>query len=606
MSRSNPVRPLLSARGLALWTAALAPLVVLGILIAFWIESVTPRWVYWKAGLIFLLALEAAYGVAVAATMLGTLVLVALFIRVQGPRRLRPGVARGLLLCGSLWFGLGLAEAAAVVWVNWPRGSHTPAEGEGGPDWRRGFSRGLPAPWTKVDAPTEFPDPPGDREIDLVVLGESSAEGVPFNAWLTLGHVVAWRLREAVPDRPVRVQVLAQAGESLEMQQERLAGLTRRPDLMIVYCGHNEFAARFHQGREPRYYFDEDLPSTWDFLVERAEGLSPLLGLVRRTADRCRVAIPPPTWGHRAVVDVPVCTAAESTALLQDFRRRLDAIVAYAERVGALPVLIAPAGNDASFEPNRSLLPATTPRAERDAFAREFLAARRAEADDPSRARAAYESLVARQPGFAEAHYRLARLLERAGERDAAYRHGVAARDGDGYPMRCPTAFQDVYREVAARRRCILVDEQALFHAVARRGLLDDDLFQDAMHPSLRGQIAVAQAVLHELRAHRAFGWPADSPEPVIDPARCVEEFRIGPHTWRYVCVWGLMFYEITWPIRYDPTHRLEMKQVLARAADRLEAGEPPEALGMPNLGIPEPVPPTNGAGVRVNGGEGS
>ena len=42
-------------------------------------------------------------------------------------------------------------------------------------------------------------------------------------------------------------------------------------------------------------------------------------------------------------------------------RRRLEAMVSYAERVGAVPVLIVPAANDAGYAPNRSFLAASTP-----------------------------------------------------------------------------------------------------------------------------------------------------------------------------------------------------------------------------------------------------
>jgi lysophospholipase L1-like esterase len=316
-----------------------------------------------------------------------------------------------------------------------------------------------------------------------------------------------------------------------------------------------------------------------------------VFGLLRQTADKCRIAIPPPREGNRALVDVPAYTSRESTVLLVDFRRRLEAIIAYAERVGALPVLIAPPANDAGFEPNRSFLPAATPRSERVAFAQEFLAARRLEAHDPAAAVAAYRTLLARQPGFAETHYRLAQLLERAGDDEVAYRHYVAARDLDGYPMRCLTPFQMAYRDVAARHGCILVDGQGYFHAIGRRGLLDDHLFHDGIHPSLRGQIALAQAVLHALKSRGAFGWPRDRPAPRIEPAQCAAHFGMGPAAWRYICLWGIMFYDLCYPMRYDPSRRLEMKQVFAQAAERIQAGELPETVGLPNVGVPEPVP---------------
>jgi lysophospholipase L1-like esterase len=388
----------------------------------------------------------------------------------------------------------------------------------------------------------------------------------------------------------VGVVVLAFSGHTLESQQALLPQLARRPEILIIYCGHNEFSARVNPTRDTRHYFDEQLPTPWTVAVERIEAFSPACGLIRQTVDKFRVAIPPPEHGNRALVDVPAYTTTEYTALLVDFRRRLEAMVAYAARIGALAVLISPPGNDSGYEPNRSYMPAATPRRERDRFARDFLAARRREADDPAGAQAAYRALIARQTGFAEAHYRLAQLLDRAGSWDDAYHQYRLARDFDGYPMRCLTAFQKVYREVADRHKCVLVDGQAYFHAVGNHGLLDAHLFHDGMHPSLRGQIALAQAVLHELRERQALGWPATVPAPVIDPAACCRQFNINPSVWEYICQWGIMFYDRTYPARYDSSHRIEMKVVFAEAHDRIHAGATPNSVGLANIGLPEPV----------------
>src|SRR5262249_23568853 len=195
------------------------------------------------------------------------------------------------------------------------------------------------------------------------------------------------------------------------------------------------------------------------------------------------------------------------------------------------------------------------------------------------------------QPGFAESHYRLGLLLDEAGDREGAYRHFVAGRDRDGYPVRCLTAFQDVYRELAARHGAILVDGQAELHAIGRRGRLDDHLFQDAMHPSLRGQIALAQAVLRGLRARHAFGWPEGTPAPVLDPAQCAARFGLGREAWKKITLWGVHFGNFSQGLRYDPAPRVQRKTVYADAYDRLVAGESLEALGLPNVGFPEPVP---------------
>ncbi len=231
--------------------------------------------------------------------------------------------------------------------------------------------------------PSEFPDARGDRQIDILVLGESSAEGVPYQNWVSVGAMIEWKLKEVFPARPVRLQILATSRETLERQQEKLGFIGRRPEIMIIYCGHNEFSSRLQAYRDLVYYFDDALPTAGSLLIAQVEAVSALFGMLRENIEKCRIAIPPPEWGNRALIDTPVYTSTEYATLLVDFRRRLDLLVSYAERLGALPILISPPANDVGFEPNRSFLRAATPRRERDAFGRDFLDAKRLEEDDP-------------------------------------------------------------------------------------------------------------------------------------------------------------------------------------------------------------------------------
>jgi hypothetical protein len=450
--------------------------------------------------------------------------------------------------------------------------------------------------------PTDFPDPPGDRELDLVVVGESSAEGVPYQNWLSIGKILKWQLNEIIPARPVRLTILAKGGEDLEQQHQRLSSLKRRPDLLIIYCGHNEFQARFKGMRDLHYYLDDPQPGFWEIVVDQVEQLSPFCGLIRETSEKCRIGIPPSDESPRRLIDVPVYTSLEYRTLLDDFRRRLETMTAYARRVGAIPVLVLPPANDADFEPNRSFLPAATPQFEREAFEREFLAIRDSESRDARGCIARYRDMLGRQPGFAEAHYRLAQLLRAAGDRDKAYEHYAAARDLDGYPTRAPSDFQEPYRDIARRQGCILIDGQVLFHAIGRQGMLDDSLFHDAMHPSLRGYIALSQSILQALQSRGAFGWPRDLPAPTIKPVGCVEQFGLGRATWRHLCHWSAGFYGLMAPMRYDPSTRRRKQELNLLAMERLDAGLAPESLGMPNLGIPEPVALIPAGGAEIVG----
>jgi hypothetical protein len=567
-------------------------LAVAGLLVLLVVRRGVSQETLWRSKLGVLLGLEAAYGTALAATLIATPALGLLLVAARRRGAVRPKLARALLLGTSLLLGMVLAEAGAWAWRARLERTGVLALARPGRPAAALEPAGSPA---DPVLPTRFPPAP-EKTVTLVVLGESSAEGVPFNLYaLSAGSLVRWQLEELVPGRQFQLVNLASSGETLERQHRKLATLAYRPAVLMIYCGHNEFSSRMPWSRDVPYYLDQRAPSFREAVRERLERMSAFCGLIGQAADTCRVAITP-RGGYRALVDAPAYTTAEFARVLADFRRRLDVIVSYVETLGAVPILIIPPANDSDFEPNRSFLPPTTPRAECEAFAREFGAARRLELSDDRAAAERYQSLLDRQPRFAEAHFRLARLLGGQGAWAEAYRHAIMARDGDGLPMRCPTAFQDVYRDVAARHRVILIDGQALFHAIGSHGLLGHGLFLDAMHPSLRGQIALAQAILHGLRARRAFDWPESVPAPILDPVQCAAHFGLGPEAWKKICEWGAMVYDLLASGSHDPSGRLARCRAYEAAARRIAQGEPPDSVGLPNVGTPEPVPVVPGA----------
>ena len=136
-------------------------------------------------------------------------------------------------------------------------------------------------------------------------------------------------------------------------------------------------------------------------------------------------------------------------------------------------------------------------KARRDFF-RRLTEIRSVEKSNPAGAIAAYREILAEQPTHAQTHHRLARLLESAGAFADANRHYVLARDHDGLPMRCHSRLEAAYRTVAQRheRSVDLVDGPAVLKAKSRHGILDNHLFHDNVHPTLRGHVALAEAVL--------------------------------------------------------------------------------------------------------------
>jgi Tetratricopeptide repeat len=565
MSRGRTTAQPSAPEGRAELIASPVRLLVVALLIGALVVAalIVPSWVpLWPRSLrraiteVFLGAILVVYSVLLLSALLGTPLLAWLWKRSRSKREVRRGLERGFLAGLSCLFSILLLELGSAAWLAWMH--RFPA---------------LPATF----------DPASPEEYRIVVLGGSSALGEPYRPWLSVGQIVAWQLGEKVKGRRFECEILAWLGESLEMQHHRLAGLRHRPDAVIIYSGHNEFAARFEEEREG---WLEEEPRTWPLaLAYRATLISPFRRLVYEVISKNRLDSPPPLAGRHQLIDPPQCSRAEAARITVDYGLRLEAIVAYCERIGALPIVIVPPANEAGYEPSRSTLPPGVPGQERRRLYEEFTTARAGESQNPQASAHAYEAIIARHPGFAEAHFRLGRLLERTGSLGAAAEHYLRALDHDGLPIRAPAAVRSACALVAERHpRAILIDGRKELMAVSPSGLLDDHVIQDTHHPTLVGYTALAGAVLREMGRRGVFG-AAVSFERPLDPAVCAGRFGMDEQKWSMVCDRSREHYKRVAGYRYDPAERLFKSRRYAEARDRLARGTPADKLGVPGLG---------------------
>ena len=204
-----------------------------------------------------------------------------------------------------------------------------------------------------------------------------------------------------------------------------------------------------------------------------------------------------------------------------------------------------------------------------------------------------YRSLLAEQPDFAEIHFRLARLLEKAGEYDEARAQYIRARDLDGFPVRCRTEFAQIYRDVAARHDCILLDGAEILRARSRHGILNDELLHDAHHPTFGSHLALSQAIMDALYEDGALGLGRDRAKaPNIDPADCLRHFDFDFMDWVLACVRSEMYYMHLSACRFDDSERHAKLERWHKAGEDIRSQRlAPELAGVPGIGLPPPVP---------------
>ncbi len=539
------------------------------------------------------LALDALLvGHAVVASLAGAAILILAYVilaRVRGRRA--PALRRCAAPGFALLVSLGALEIGAACWHAWLwRGPRLPAA----------VLKARPDP-TPAEWPVEHFGPdsrlPGAKPpLKILVLGESSARGEPYHPWLSVGQIVGWRLERIFPDRPIEVDIWAYGGATLEIMHKKLAGLTYRPDVMIVYVGHNEFQGRYPWSRQVDYYLDEDRidsPQQPPFrLATTIARFSSFARLALEIRDQRLIDLRPPRPSVRALVDRPCCTPAERAAILENFRYRLDTIASFCDSIECLPVYIIPPANDSGFDPSRSILEPDLPRAERVAFAQAVEQALALDSTDRVAEANRLSELVAEHPGFAETQFQLARLLARKGRWDDAKKHYVLAREDDALPLRCPESFRQAYRDVAAKHsRLILIDGPRVLEAHAFHGILSDQFFHDAQHPNLAGYAALSQAVLDALAAQHALDWPKETPTPRVDLAACARRFQMSPDRWAEICRRESWFFDVTASIRYDPTFRNRRAARYLRAAHAIHEGKDPADANIPGWPFP-PKPP--------------
>jgi hypothetical protein len=156
--------------------------------------------------------------------------------------------------------------------------------------------------------------------------------------------------------------------------------------------------------------------------------------------------------------------------------------------------------------------------------------------------------------------------------------------------MRCHSRLEAAYRSVAEHhpRSAILVDGPAVLRARSRHGILDNHFFHDNVHPALRGHVALAEAVLSDLKARSAFSWPASTAAPVLRPDRVATEFNVDAAAWATVCKRSALHYDRLAALLFNRAERIAWRDRYVRAAHDIEGGASPESIELPGLGTAE------------------
>ena len=210
------------ARWYYLARLAIVAVTVTGLIVALavlprWLFVVTPRWLFRGTVVAFLWTSLAVYLGAFPAILIGGIWSCRGTVRGyrQRDRALLKRNARWMLLASSGLIALITMELGSASRLRFlarlpllPTRFAKPAIRA---STARGQGNSAEQSWASHPSGTSSAD-----DLSIVVVGESSAIGVPYQPWLSVGQVVGWQLEQVFPGRTIRVDVRAEGGICLE------------------------------------------------------------------------------------------------------------------------------------------------------------------------------------------------------------------------------------------------------------------------------------------------------------------------------------------------------------------------------------------------------
>ena len=201
--------------------------------------------------------------------------------------------------------------------------------------------------------------------------------------------------------------------------------------------------------------------------------------------------------------------------MVAQFNESVRTMVADCRAAGVPVILVKLGANLRDCPPfkseHRAGLSADQERAWQDAFEAAGLAA----ATDLRLALDRYREAEAIDGEHALLAYRIARTLDRLGQKSEALRYYLKARELDVCPLRIIQPLEEVLSRIAADNGTPLVDAAALLAAQAPDAIPGFDCYLDHVHPNIGGHQRIARALAAEARLRRltpgAIAWQEEA-----------------------------------------------------------------------------------------------
>ena len=330
---------------------------------------------------------------------------------------------------------------------------------------------------TEVLLPENYPDL-NTSDFHLAAIGASSMVGFPYQPKVGIPQFLADLLRAELPEKVITETNLAEPGINLRRAIERMRELSSKPDVLLVYSGHNEFfydvPRKRQQRRFPRRLFDPLM--SWSRAYRLLASLVPQPNIPRRWRSR-----------KASILHDALFTNEAIEQRVAQYRRDLEALVRHCEDQDISVLLFLPAHNEGVFAPSRSSCERALSDSEEAELNRRYhQCVEMIDSAEYERARLELSELLKSYPGVAHVEFQLGVCLAKLGETNSAREYFQSAAEHDLQPPHITEAYRQAIRSVASQYQVEMIDASQILRKASPTGLIDTHMMLDYVHPTLK------------------------------------------------------------------------------------------------------------------------
>jgi tetratricopeptide (TPR) repeat protein len=349
----------------------------------------------------------------------------------------------------------------------------------------------------------------------IFVLGESAAMGDPDPAY-GFSRYLEVMLRQRFPTMKFEVVNTGSVAINSHVVLRVAEGLAKQqPDLFIIYSGNNEVVGPYGPGTVLTST-GMSLPVVRSSIFFRSTRVGQLVTKLGTQKQEWR--------GMELFLDKQV--PATSPLLQQayaNFEGNLRKTIEVAQKAGAKVIVSTAATNLRDCAPFASL--------HRDGLTPEQLRSWSSFVQQGSESEAAnsyadavkaHRAALAIDDRYAELEFRIARILSKLGDLNAARDHFARARDLDTLRFRADSRINEINRSVAASIPGVtLVDADALLAAASPDGVIGSELVYEHVHLTPLASYRLARSIFLEIAKNIPTGAGAAADSDVLPQGEC-------------------------------------------------------------------------------------